>query len=63
MKNFEMVFGLAPSQILVTPPKVYLLKKIHAIHGIDVKFNADNEYEFYFQIGWLIFIKMIKNPH
>ena len=43
-----MVFGLAPSQILVTPPKSFFAQKIRAIHGIDVKFNADYEYEFYF---------------
>ena len=48
MKNFEMGFGLAPLPNFGHAPKNIFAQKIRAIHGIDVKSDADYEYEFYF---------------
>ena len=39
---------LAPLPDFGHAPKNIFAQKIRAIHGIDVKFDADYEYEFYF---------------
>ena len=59
-KKFWDGFWVGPPSKFWSRPQNFFAQKIRAIHEIDVKFNADYEYQFYFQIGDLFLLKWLK---